>query len=159
MKIIWVGRACDCNLKYQIYSICIWGLGRKLTLCGSTRHWLPAQNCWLLNYSTGLSDIIQLLVLMITMMMMILILFSEAELAKVGDYNWNSFFQYRYGMMKCSNREKRCYPPKISCMMSWVRPVMDNLQLWDHWHQQLMSMMKQFCNLPNLVSPTGMGES
>ena len=45
---------------------------------------------WLLNYSTGLSDIIQLLVLVITMimmMMMIIILFSEAELAKVGDYN------------------------------------------------------------------------
>ena len=45
---------------------------------------------WLLNYSTGLSDIIQLLELVITMimmMMMIIILFSEAELAKVGDYN------------------------------------------------------------------------
>ena len=45
---------------------------------------------WLLNYSTGLSDIIQLLVLVITMimmMMMIITLFSEAELAKVGDYN------------------------------------------------------------------------
>ena len=45
---------------------------------------------WLLNYSTGLSDIIQLLVLVITMimmMMMMIILFSEAELAKVGDYN------------------------------------------------------------------------
>ena len=45
---------------------------------------------WLLNYSTGLSDIIQLLVLVITMimmMMMIIILFSEAELAKAGDYN------------------------------------------------------------------------
>ena len=45
---------------------------------------------WHLNYSTGLSDIIQLLVLVITMimmMMMIIILFSEAELAKVGDYN------------------------------------------------------------------------
>ena len=45
---------------------------------------------WLLNYSTGLSDIIQLLVLVITMimmMMMIIILFSEAALAKVGDYN------------------------------------------------------------------------
>ena len=40
--------------------------------------------------STGLSDIIQLLVLVITMIMMmmiIIILFSEAELAKVGDYN------------------------------------------------------------------------
>lgn len=71
------------------FSICIWGLGRKLTLCESTTHWLPAQNPWLLNYSTGLSDIIQLLVLMITMimMMMMIILFSEAELAKVGDYN------------------------------------------------------------------------
>ena len=60
MKIIWVGRACACNLKYQIFSICIWALGRKLTLCESTRHWLPVQNSWLLNYSTGLSDIIQL---------------------------------------------------------------------------------------------------
>lgn len=58
MKIIWVGRACACacNLKYQIFSICIWALGRKFTLCESTRHWLPVQNSWLLNYSTDDDD-------------------------------------------------------------------------------------------------------